>query len=157
LLGKCVHSLVEYKKAYHASPIIIPLSSANATEQATTVVIAGSKVEVATAPNCEASVFVAEADTLVDTSLIPFSVALASDAETSKLPGGGTTVSFVVPVSLIALNMPGAAIPVPVWGALTLDAILEAPNLSPFTISTIFDAVLPNFVGARPIRLSSRP
>jgi hypothetical protein len=96
LLGNCVHSLVEYKKAYRVSPTIIPLSSANATEKAITDMIARSKAEVATGPDCEVSVLVAEADTLVDTSLVPFSVALAFDAETSKLPGGGTAVSFAV-------------------------------------------------------------
>ena len=100
--------------------------------------IAGSKAEVATGPDCEVSVLVAEADTLVDTSLVPFSVALASDAETSKLPGGGTAVSFAVCLAHCS-QYARAATSVPVWGTLTLDAIFEAPNPPHFTISTIFE------------------
>jgi hypothetical protein len=114
LLGNYVHSVAEYMNAYHASPTIIPLSRANATERATTVIIAGSKAEIATAPDCEVRVLAAEADTLADPSLIPFSVALASDAETSKLPGGSIAIFFAVPVSLIAAIIPGTAISVSV-------------------------------------------
>src|SRR4051794_40006941 len=116
----------------------------------------GSKAEIATAPDREVGRLVAEADTLAHLSLIPFSVALAYDAETSKLPGWSIAIFFAVPVSLIAAIIPGAAISVPVWGALILNAIPEAPTPPPFTISTIFDVVLPNFVGARAICLSSR-
>lgn len=83
-------------------------------------------------------------------------MAPASDAKTSKLPGESTAVLFAVPVSLIAPIMPGAAISVLVWGIRRLDAILEASASPPFTVSTIFDAVVPNFVVASPVRLSSR-